>query len=199
MVGVPGEELSNMSPPTICLLLVTVAQVSLLLLLRPALVRWLHRPRVWHATVLANSAVLTVFLWHLTAFVTGAAILTGLRLPLAEPGSGAWWAAKPLWIATALAVLTGLAVLLSPLERRALRGGAPPPARTGLLAVLLLAAGFAALATSAFAHPFTISGSALLGVHFMPSVAFGLLAAGAALSVVPGGRAPSKPDPPAGR
>lgn len=43
MVGMPGET-SNMTPPTICLLVLAVAQVAMAMLVRDSASRWLERP-----------------------------------------------------------------------------------------------------------------------------------------------------------
>ena len=49
MVGMPGERVSNMAPPTVCILALTCWLVGLVMLLRPVVTRWLARPRVWAA------------------------------------------------------------------------------------------------------------------------------------------------------
>src|SRR5262245_44639406 len=69
MVGLPGERVSNMSPPTLCLLVLTVFQVCLVMLVRPLAQRWLARPRVWTAVIAGNGVIMTIFLWHLTALL----------------------------------------------------------------------------------------------------------------------------------
>jgi hypothetical protein len=122
MVGLPGERVSNMSPPTFALLTHSVWLIGLVLLLRAPVSRWLHRPRVWRGVVTANGLAMTAFLWHLTALfgATAATAAVGLAQPAA--GSIAWWLLRPAWI-TVLAVLTGALVLAF---RRADR---PRPAR----------------------------------------------------------------------
>ena len=83
MLGLPGQEVSNMLPPSVCVIAVGVVQLGLVMLARPALLRWLERPRAWRTVVAANSAVMTLFLWHITGLVlaAGAAYLAGLALP----------------------------------------------------------------------------------------------------------------------
>ncbi|HMG28852.1 MAG TPA: hypothetical protein VK585_01880 [Jiangellaceae bacterium] len=68
MVGLPGE-LSNMTPPTVCLLVLTVGQVAAVVLARPWMQRWLSRPRPWTAVVTVGSAAMTIHLWHLSVLV----------------------------------------------------------------------------------------------------------------------------------
>lgn len=107
MVGVPGADGSNNSPPTIALLAFGVTQVSLLLAAEDPVRRWLDRIEVWSVVVLMNGMIMSIYLWHLTAMVLlvgGSLALGGLGLGLI-PGGGAWWLTRPLWL-TILAVLT---------------------------------------------------------------------------------------------
>src|SRR6266540_7224779 len=69
MVGLPGDE-SNMSPPTVCILALTVWQVALVMLARGRVSAWLARRRPWTAVIAVGSMAMTVYLWHLTAMVT---------------------------------------------------------------------------------------------------------------------------------
>lgn len=175
MIGLPGQERSNMLPPSVVVILVAVLQVSLLMLAAPALRRWLDRPRVWRATIAVNLTVLTVFLWHLTAFVALAALAVGLGLPLPPLGSATWWLHKPLWLVLAAALTVLLVLALQRWERPR------PVARSGLLpwpATVLAAAGLAMVAAAGFAEPFARGGIALAGVRFAaaPGVALVLLA-----------------------
>lgn len=111
MVGVPGEPVSNMSPPTLALLGHAVWLVGLVLLLRGPVSRWLDRPRVWAAVVLANGFAMTAFLWHLTAMFLATAGALAVGLPRPVPGSAEFWLLRPVWLAV-LAVLTAALVLV---------------------------------------------------------------------------------------
>ncbi|MEU5955142.1 acyltransferase [Streptomyces sp. NPDC047525] len=109
MVGMPGERVSNMAPPTFALLCHGMWLVGAVELLRGPAVRWLARPRVWRGVVAANGVSMTAFLWHLTAMlgVYGALIAADVRLP--EPATAQWWTQVPLRMAAAV-VVTGLLV-----------------------------------------------------------------------------------------
>jgi fucose 4-O-acetylase-like acetyltransferase len=117
MVGLSSDRFSNMAPPTICLLAVTVLQVALVTLARPALARWLERPGPWTAVVAANGVVMTVFLWHLTALLLTVVVAFPLGFPQPEPASAAWWATRPLWVALVLVPLAGFVLLFGSRER----------------------------------------------------------------------------------
>ncbi len=81
MVGLPGDRISNMSPPTVCLAVLTMLQVAVVMLVRPAAQRWLQRDRVWTVTVAGNGMIMTIFLWHLTAALIAVGVLHHGRLP----------------------------------------------------------------------------------------------------------------------
>lgn len=111
MVGMPGEKVSNMAPPTLALLAHGMWLVGAVQLLARPAAAWLARPRVWRGVVAANGIAMTAFLWHLTAMlgVYGAQLALGIALP--EPATGAWWAQVPVRIVLA-AALTGVLVAL---------------------------------------------------------------------------------------
>lgn len=99
MVGVPGEAISNMAPPTVALLCQGIAICGAAVLLRGPMTRVLARPRVWQAVVVAGSVAMSAFLWHLTALM---GVMLGVRLAgieLPEPGTATWWLTRPLWVA----------------------------------------------------------------------------------------------------
>ncbi len=147
MVGVPGEEISNTLPPKITLLGLGMFQTGLILAAEPVMRRLLDRRRVWAATVLINTQIMTLYLWHLTAMVAAIGLLMaagGLGLRVAA-GSPTWWLTRPLWI-VAMAVLTlPLLAIFSRFERpRA--GVPPPPAWRGALGVAGICTGLGLLA-----------------------------------------------------
>ena len=120
MVGSPDPGLSNTLPPKVTLIALGVFQFGLLLALESPMRRALNGLRLWTATVLINSMIMTVYLWHITVmviFAAGLYMANGLGLGI-EPGTAEWWWSRPVWIAILFALLTPVALLLSPLERR---------------------------------------------------------------------------------
>lgn len=90
MVGMPGEKVSNMAPPTLALLFHGLWLVGAVELLRTPGTRFVQRARVWRAVVAANGIAMTAFLWHLTAMlgVYGAMLALGIPLPAPPPAPG---------------------------------------------------------------------------------------------------------------
>ncbi|MEU3074330.1 acyltransferase family protein [Streptomyces laurentii] len=134
MVGMPGEKISNMAPPTLALLCHGLWLVGAVELLKGPGTRLAARARVWRAVVAANGIAMTAFLWHLTAMlgVYGAMLALGVRLP--APATGAWWAQVPLRIAAAVALTALLVAVFRRFEHPA--PAAPSDGTGGPLAAL---------------------------------------------------------------
>jgi len=153
MVGSPDEGLSNTVPPKVTLLMLGIAQFGLLLAIESPMQRLLEDTRAWTATVLINSMIMTLYLWHLTVMVIIVALAFlagGLGLGL-EPGSGEWWATRPVWIAVLYASLLPVTLLFSPFERRTRSADAAVPAAVRLVGgAALLCLGVSLLARFGF-------------------------------------------------
>jgi fucose 4-O-acetylase-like acetyltransferase len=180
MVGVPGESMSNMSPPTLCILVLAVAQVGLLMALRAPANRWLQRRRPWTVTVVVNARIMTLFLWHLTAIVIvgGLAVASGLTLD--DAGTAGWWAGRPIWVLLAALVLTGLVAAFGWAERAPSREA---PRRddspwAGLAGVLFIARGLIGFATTGFEPAFAASGEPFLWMALSPVADLALIVLG---------------------
>lgn len=154
MVGVPGDAISNTTPPDLLLLVFGMAQVGLVLALEGPMRRWLDSPRAWAATVLVNGTIMTVYLWHLTvlALLIGLAMLLGGIGLHHEPGTSQWWLARVPWFAV---LVTGLGLLI-PMVGRFERSSplpedfSPSTARV-LVGAALVSAGIAFLALDGIA------------------------------------------------
>ncbi len=111
MVGLPGDEISNMAPPTAALLAQGLALIGVAALARPLMARVLGRPRTWRLVVTAGAFAMTAFLWHLTALLATLLATRALGMQLPDVGTAAWWWTRPLWVIL-LAIPTAALVAL---------------------------------------------------------------------------------------
>jgi hypothetical protein len=155
MVGVPGDRLSNMDPPTVCIVALTLWEVGLALLARPALARWLQRPRAWAGVVWVNTVIMTIFLWHLSALLIGVLIAFPLGFPQPEAGTWRWWATRPLWIAILSVILLGFVLVFGRFEHPKARGPAPERSAPGPRQVAAAAVGVAFVVLAVLGYAFT--------------------------------------------
>jgi len=139
MVAVFGAERHNTDPPSLALWLYAIAQLALVVAVRRPLQRLLARPRVWAPVVVCASAVLTIFLWHMTAMVAvGLAVHPTGLWPRFERIDAGWWAMRPVWL-LACALVLGILVAVF----RRLEDQAEPVPRDGSLRTLVGLGAFA--------------------------------------------------------
>lgn len=147
MLTIPGEAISNSNPTRVTLAFLGMIHAGVVLLLEPALRRWLRRPMPWLVAVMINRRIMTWFLWHLTASALLSQLLLtlgGVGLPV--PLSGVWWATRPLWWLVLLAITAGFVAVFGRFEEPARdERPAPAPWRPVLAAVSVIA-GLAVLA-----------------------------------------------------
>jgi fucose 4-O-acetylase-like acetyltransferase len=119
-VGVPGDNFSNLDPPSLFALALAFAQIGLFLLVRPRLAGLLQRPGVWWPVSLLNLVAMTVFLWHQTALllVTFGGLLIGRPPGLLDPPDGVWPLVRLLWLPVFALVLAGLTFAFHRFEAR---------------------------------------------------------------------------------
>lgn len=141
MAGSPGEEVSNTLPPKVTLILLGFAQFGFLLSIEKPMQRLLGNLRLWACTVIINTMIMTVYLWHMTVlllFFAAGYYAGGLGFGL-EVGTGQWWLSRVLWLALLAALLLPLALALSPMERVARPAGAPVPGKLRLIVGAIMA------------------------------------------------------------
>ncbi|MEO6988621.1 MAG: acyltransferase [Aquihabitans sp.] len=98
MVGVPGDKISNMAPPTITILALLSFQAGVALLIRPWVLHRLRTSERWaNASEIINRFSLPLFLFHSTGMAVWAAfghyVLKNEQLR--EPNLQ-WWLTRPL-------------------------------------------------------------------------------------------------------
>ena len=87
MVGLPGDR-SNMSPPTVCIVALTVWQLGLVMLARARVSAWLARRGPWTAVIAVGSMAMTLYLWHLPAMAAPLRARPRHRRTAAQPWHG---------------------------------------------------------------------------------------------------------------
>lgn len=152
MVGGPGVVRTNNSPPSMALVALAVAQLGLVIAVRPLVDRQLARRRVWTAVVAANGISMTLYLWHLTALaaVSSGVVATGIW-PHVATGSTTWWLLRPLWWLALAVALAPMVVAFARFERPR-RQPAPRTARV-LVGTGLVAGGLSLVALRGFGSP----------------------------------------------
>ncbi len=162
MIGVPGANLSNSMPPTLALMALGVTQTGIALALERHGRRMLDNLRIWTATVLLNGMIMSVYLWHLSAFVfvmVAAWLMDGLGLH-AIPGSADWWITRPVWFAIYIIALIPLVMLFARFEapKPMAPRHAPVPHWRLVLGLVLTCVGLGFTAAISIASPEGVTG-----------------------------------------
>ncbi|GAB10820.1 hypothetical protein GOARA_063_00190 [Gordonia araii NBRC 100433] len=186
MVTVPGQRLSNMSPPSLLLAGHAIVLCLLAIACAGAIGRWARRPRVWWWVALGNRGAMTLYLWHLPVLglIIGVGALAGFTRD--EPASGSHLAIVGVQTLLLLVLMVPVVAVLSPLENRPLpwwddaRATRLTATRVhnavdGTVLVLLVVAGGAILM---FARDGMVVGAPVLAVAVAAAVAARLISVG---------------------
>ncbi|CAN7296765.1 acyltransferase family protein [Knoellia sp. LjRoot47] len=148
MIGLDGAVVNNSYPTRVTMLTLGLLQCGLVLAVEPLLSRWMQHPRAWTATVLVNTRIMTLYLWHLTAMVLtiGALLLLGGPGLGLDPLSAGWWASRPLWWAALALVTVGAVAALGRFETPRPDESAPPPVWLPVAVTVVACAGLGLMA-----------------------------------------------------
>lgn len=172
MIGMPGDAVSNMSPPAACLLTLAVGQIGLALAVRPLLTRLAQRRCVSTALAWAAPRFMSIYLWHMPALVVVAGVaVVGLGRATPQPGTVAWAATLPVWLAAAGLVLLLLVRVTGRFEtappQRALETQTPAPLGRLVAAGLLGATGVLGLAATGFGNGPELWAALIAGAYLL--------------------------------
>lgn len=107
----------NLNPPTICILVLGLGQISLFSWAHP----WLQKIAVLPAAKKASSSVnnhsMTIYLWHVPVVVIVALGMMTARLPFPEPLSRDWWETRPLFLAATAVGLIPVILIVAYYDR----------------------------------------------------------------------------------
>ncbi len=181
MIGA-GERAGNTSPPSVALLAFAAVQTGLVIAVVPTATRFLLSPTRWRWVRRLNSAVITVYLWHMVPVLAVALTLyrSGV-VPQPRIGSWAWWVGRPLWIATLAVALVPVVLAVTwlqrPLRRIPVPSGPVGRTRVVLMYAGVIASGFGLVRLSA-------DGAAPAGRLAIPGLL--VYACGSALTMITG-------------
>lgn len=151
LVGIEGQQLANMTPPSLLLAGHAIMLCTFAIATAPAIGRWARRPRVWWLAAIGNSGAMTLYLWHMPALLGVHLVFDYLGLAR-FPGQTHFFVLSIVQVLIMGAIVGLLFVALRPLENNPLPGWdggsvtAPGP-RSTAVGVLLCLAGAATLAS----------------------------------------------------
>jgi fucose 4-O-acetylase-like acetyltransferase len=126
MVGVPGEQISNMAPPTLAIAALTIFQIGVLLVLRERIIAWAKSPTGNRIVSFAARNSMRIFLWHAPGYALAYGLWRLADLPGQSPHiDTAWWAWRPLWLVLPILPTVIFASTLGRLTLRVPRRRAP--------------------------------------------------------------------------
>ncbi len=116
MVGMPGEQISNMAPPTAALLAHTFWVCAAAAAAAPLIRRMAANTTLWRGVIAVNLSAMTVYLWHLPVLIalTVAEKFTSFTAPTRASGdldvpAGNYWS---WWGVHALLFIAGVMVVV---------------------------------------------------------------------------------------
>ncbi|MCO5312669.1 MAG: acyltransferase [Microthrixaceae bacterium] len=183
MVGMPGEKVSNMAPPTLALALHSVVLICVVSAGWNPLQRWCRRPRVWHTVCAVGAVAMSLYLWHLSALIIVTVSQHQLGLDRPEVGTGWFWPATLVHTVVCLVAVVLLVSVTAPLEHLSIPWLETParrrrPVWVGVVGVICIAVSLLAFsATGLEGFPF---GRVVrfAGVPLSPGLAVIVLAVG---------------------
>lgn len=164
LIGVPGQEFSNTTPPKLPLIAIGLTQIGILLALEKPMRRWLSSTKIWTVTVLINGFIMPIFLWHSTVMMLTIGSFFWL-LPSVftiQAGSIEWWAYRPLWVALYFIIMMLCLPLFLWMEKKF--GGGSSKHNTGLLVILF---GIAMCAGLAILAALGVTGNGAFGLNWL--------------------------------
>jgi fucose 4-O-acetylase-like acetyltransferase len=117
LLGTDVERVSNAYPPTVCFMLGGISAIGIAMLVRPAVSRWLQRPKPWKRVIVVNAVIMTLFLWHMTAYLIAILLLWPLGFGRQHDSTPRWWLERPLWEIAPGLILIAIVAAVGRFER----------------------------------------------------------------------------------
>ena len=129
LVTVPGQHLSNMSPPSLLLAGHAIVLCAGAITMRRFLAVVADRPRVWWWVVLGNRGAMTLYLWHLPVLAAIIGLCAAAGIDRGDVGAASFPMIVGAQTVLLLAGMVPVVAILSPLENRSLPWWDEPVAR----------------------------------------------------------------------
>ena len=117
LLGTDIELVSNAYPPTVPFLLGGIWSIGAAMLLRERGQAWLQHPRPWKVTIYLNSVIMTLFLWHMTAYLLAILLLWPIGFGHETDSTVRWWLERSVWVLVPGVILAGLVAIFGRFER----------------------------------------------------------------------------------
>jgi len=117
VVGYSIDMYVNLNPPTVCILVLGIGQITLFSWAHPWLLRGSLRPAIARASKAINSHSMTIYLWHVPVVVLVALTMMSARVPFPEPLSQLWWETRPLFLGAIAVGLIPVVLLVAYYDR----------------------------------------------------------------------------------
>lgn len=153
LVSIPGEQLSNMTPPSMLLAGHCIVLSCLAIVLAPTIKQFAQNARVWWLVAIGNSGAMTLYLWHMPALLLVHSVSHLMGNDRADVGQSGFWTLLLIQMAAFYVVVAVLFTLLYRMENLPLPwwDAAPPTlsaARGGVVGTCVVLAGILNLVTA---------------------------------------------------
>ncbi|WP_246150016.1 acyltransferase family protein [Agromyces intestinalis] len=112
-----ADMLVNLNPPTVPLMLLGIAQASLLAALHRPLDAFMRTRPVQAVAYVVGSRAMTIYLWHLPVIIAVMGLTLVIPGAAPEPASVAWWLTRPIVFIVVAAIVLGISMWLVRFER----------------------------------------------------------------------------------
>ena len=127
MVARSGEKISNMGPPTLAIVMLTLFQAGVVTGCATVLGRLSRQPHIAAALTWTDARQMSIYTWHLPIWTAVLVALRSTRVGLASTPTMSWLWQRPLWLMVPGVVLSGVLAVVQARQS----GPLPRDARPG--------------------------------------------------------------------
>ena len=108
-----GVAVLGTTAPTLPFVGISIAMIAFAMAVRDPISMWLEQRSAWRAISSSNGVIMTLFLWHMTAYFIALLGLWSAGLPLPATPDLTWWLERPLFLIAPIVVLVPLVWLFA--------------------------------------------------------------------------------------